>query len=101
MVKSQTDFLKRWLFTVPGIQNKQMKHIYRVIILLHMNKLHLSRVDLALDDIKYGYIAVVGLTLDRRGYHHVLWLQQAPHHIENGRLAHTGHLNVDQPHLIT
>jgi len=54
---------------------------------------YLCWVHLALDDVEYRDVAMVGLTLYWRRYHHVLRLKKASHYIENGRLPHTGHLN--------
>jgi len=44
---------------------------------------------------------MVGLTLDRCRHHHVLRLQQAPHHVENGCLAYTRHLTIYKQPLTT
>jgi hypothetical protein len=37
---------------------------------------HLSGVDLSLDDVEYGDVAVVDALVDRRRHHHVLRLKQ-------------------------
>ena len=50
----------------------------------------LRRVDLALDDVQDGRVAVAvgAVALRRRRHHHVLRLQQPPHHVQHRRLAH-------------
>jgi len=60
------------------------------------NKPHLCWVDLALDDVKDGDVAVISLTLHRRRHHHVLRLQQASHYVKYGRLAYARHLKIDK-----
>ena len=49
--------------------------------------MNLSRVHLTLDNVEYGYVAVVDLLVGGGRHHHVLGLQQASHHVENRRLA--------------
>jgi len=73
-------------------------HVYDkcVTTILISSKQYLCWVDLALDDIKYRDVAVVGLALDGRGHHHVLWLQQASHDVKNGRLADARHLKINK-----
>lgn len=53
---------------------------------------YLSGIHLPLDDVEDGDVAVVGLPVPARGHHHVLGLQQPPHHIQDRGLPHTGHL---------
>lgn len=52
---------------------------------IHKNKdivhSYLCGVDLSLDDVKDGDVAVARLSLSSRGHHHVLGLQKPPHHI--------------------
>ena len=49
--------------------------------------MHLSGVNLSLDDVENGDVAVVHLLVGGGGHHHVLGLQEASHHVENCRLA--------------
>jgi hypothetical protein len=49
---------------------------------------------LSLNDVEYGNVAVLNLLVLSGRHHHVLWLQQPPHHVEHGRLAHRGVVRV-------
>ncbi len=51
---------------------------------------YLRWVDLALNDVEYGDVAVCKVLVDGGGHHHVLGLQQPPHHVQHGCLAHVG-----------
>lgn len=53
---------------------------------------HLRRIHLPLDDVEDGDVAVVGLPVPPCGHHHVLGLQQSPHHVQDCGFPHTGHL---------
>lgn len=53
---------------------------------------YLCGVDLALDDVQDGDVAVVRLLLSPRGHHDVLGLQKPPHHIQHCGLPHTSDL---------
>ena len=56
--------------------------------------MYLGGVDLPLDDVEYGDVAVLvrprHIPLDARAHHHVLGLQQPPHHVQDCRLPHVG-----------
>jgi hypothetical protein len=56
--------------------------------------IYLSGINLALDDVEDGDVAVIGLALYRCRYHHVLGLQQTSHDVEHCRLAHTSRLHT-------
>lgn len=53
---------------------------------------HLCGVDLALDDVKDGDVAVARLPLSSCGHHHVLGLQEPPHHVQHCGFPHTSNL---------
>lgn len=53
---------------------------------------YLCGIHLALDDVEDGDVAVVGLPVPAGGHHHVLGLQQPPHHVQDRGLPHAGHL---------
>ncbi len=53
---------------------------------------YLRWVDLSLDDVKDGDVAVARLPLSPCGYHHVLGLQESPHHIQHCGFPDTSNL---------
>lgn len=53
---------------------------------------YLCGVNLSLDDVEDGDVAVARLPLSPRGHHHVLGLQKPPHHIQHGGFSHAGNL---------
>lgn len=55
---------------------------------------HLCGIHLPLDDVEDGNVAVVGLPVSPCGHHHVLRLQQSPHHIQDCGFPHAGHLQM-------
>ena len=57
--------------------------------------MNLSGVDLALDDVQYGDVAVVQLVPVRPSAdHHVLGLEESPHHVQHGGLPDVGRLRL-------
>ena len=55
--------------------------------------MHLSWVNLTLDDVKYGDVAMVQLvSVGSSADHHVLGLEQSPHHVQDRRLPDVGAL---------
>lgn len=52
----------------------------------------LCGVDLSLDDVKDGDVAVARLPLSSSGHHHVLGLQKPPHHIQHCGFPDTSNL---------
>ena len=59
---------------------------------MKLDHTYLSGVDLALDDVEDGDVAVLDLLVDRGGDHHVLGLQQPAHKVVN--FTRTGQLFV-------
>lgn len=55
---------------------------------------YLRGVDLSLDDVEDGDVAVAGLPLPSGGHHHVLGLQKPPHHVQHRGFPHTSHLGT-------
>lgn len=53
---------------------------------------YLCGVNFSLDDVEDSNVAVTGLSLSSSGHHHILGLQQSPHHIQHCRLPHTSNL---------
>lgn len=53
---------------------------------------YLGGVHLSLDDVEDGDVAVARLPLPPRGHHHVLGLQEPPHHIQHCGLPHASNL---------
>lgn len=53
---------------------------------------YLCGVDLSLDDVEDGDVAVAWLPLPPRGHHHVLGLQKPPHNIQHRGLPDTSNL---------
>lgn len=53
---------------------------------------YLRGVNFSLDDVEDSNVAVTGLSLSPSGHHHILWLQEPPHHIQHGCLPHTSDL---------
>lgn len=58
---------------------------------------YLGGVHLPLDDVEDGDVAVAGLPLPPRGNHHVLGLQEPPHHIQHCGFPHAS--NLEQKHI--
>lgn len=53
---------------------------------------YLRGIHLALDDVEDGDVAVARLPLPPCGNHHVLGLQEPPHHVQDRGFPHTCHL---------
>lgn len=53
---------------------------------------YLCGVDLSLDDVQDGDVAVARLPLSSSGHHHVLGLQKPPHHIQHCGFSYTSNL---------
>lgn len=59
---------------------------------------YLRWVDLPLDDVEDGDVAVAGLPLSSCGHHHVLGLQESPHHVQHCGFPHTSNLRNSRVH---
>lgn len=57
---------------------------------------YLCGVNLSLDDVEDGDVTVAGLPLSSCGHHHILWLQEPPHHIEHCGFPHASNLRRDR-----
>lgn len=64
----------------------------QMITLFHFQLPYLRGVNFSLDDVEDSNVAVTGLSLSSSGHHHILGLQQSPHHIQHRRLPHTSNL---------
>lgn len=62
----------------------------------HTAHSYLCGVDLSLDDVKDGDVAVAWLPLSSCGHHHILGLQKPPHHIQHCGFPHTSDLKPFQ-----
>lgn len=53
---------------------------------------YLCGINLSLDDVKDGDVAVARLPLSPCGNHHILGLQKPPHHIQHCGFSYTSNL---------
>lgn len=53
---------------------------------------YLCGINLSLDDVQDGDVAVARLPLPPCGNHHILGLQKSPHHIQHCGFPYTSHL---------
>ncbi len=67
-------------------------YINKLTTLTHTVHSYLCGVDLSLDDVKDGDVAVAWLPLSSCGHHHIFGLQKPPHHIQNCGFPHTSNL---------
>lgn len=80
-----SQWTKRW----SGLQNANPRRIPEST---DAASFYLCGVNLSLDDVEDGDVAVARLPLSPRGHHHVLGLQKPPHHIQHGGFSHAGDL---------
>lgn len=82
--------LWRLLCTYPNSQPDTVKEL--PVLKDDALRSYLCGINLPLDDVKDGDVAMARLPLSPRGNHHILGLQKPPHHIQNRGFPHASNL---------